>query len=87
MQIAFEKAHWLTAKRTLHLPHAAMAEIETDISMTIVVFLTELVKPAVNEGRDAALLGADRGVFGIHLQLTSEHATHPPSTSLRHLDV
>jgi len=87
MQVPFEKAHWLTAKRTLHLPHAAVAEIQANIAMPVVFFLAELIKPAVNKGRDAALLGSDRGVFGIHLQLTSEHATHPPSTSLRHLDV
>ena len=85
MQVAFEKAHWLTAKRTLHLPHAAVAEIQTDITMAVVFFLSKLIKPAVNKGRDAALLGTNRGVFGIHLQLTSEPAIHLPSTSLHHL--
>lgn len=86
MQVTFEKAHWLTAKRTLHLPHAAVAEIQADITMTIVIFLSELIKPTVNEGRDAALLSAGQGVLGIHFQLTSEPATHQPSTSLHHLD-
>ena len=59
MQVAFEKANRLTAKGTFHLPHAAVAEIQTDITMAVVVLFPELVKPAVNEGRDAALLGAD----------------------------
>lgn len=84
MQVAFEKANWLMAKGPLHFPHAAVAEIQADITMAVVFFLSKLIKPAVNKGRNAALLRSDRGVFGIHLQLTSEPAAHLPSTSLYH---
>ena len=87
MQVPFEKAHWLTAKGTFHLPHAALAEIQANIAMPVVFFLSEFIKPAVNQGRNAALLSAGQGVLGIHFQLTSEPATHQPNTSLHHLDV
>lgn len=65
MQVALEEANWLSAKGLLHLSHAAMAEIPTDTTVAIVVLLTELVKPLVNEGRNAALLGADQSMLGL----------------------
>ena len=54
MQVAFEKANWLMAKGSFHLPHAAVAEIKTDITMAVVFFLSKLIKPAVNKGRNAS---------------------------------
>ena len=87
MQVALEKTHWLAAKCTFHLPDAAVAEIQADIAMPVVFFLSELIKPAVNQRRYASLLGAGQGVLGIHFQLTSEPVTHQPNTSRHHLDV
>ena len=59
MQVSLEKADWLTTKGALHLPHAAVTEVQTYKTMAVVVFLSELVKPAVDERRDTALLGAN----------------------------
>ncbi len=52
--------------------------------MAVVVLFSEFIKPAVNERWDAALLGADRRVLGIHTPVTFVVAAHQPSTSLCH---
>ena len=65
VQVPFEQANRLTTKGTFHFPHTSVAEIESHETVPVVVFLTEFVKPTVDEGRDTALLGADCGVLSL----------------------
>lgn len=83
MQVALEKTNRLMTKGALHLTHAAVAEVQADITMAVVLLLSKLIKPTVNKRGNAALLGADRGVFGVHFQVRNSSAKHQSESSGR----
>ena len=83
-EVALEKANGLASKGALHRSHAAVAEIQPDATMPVVILFSKLIKPTVYKGRDTTLLSAYGRVLRVHCRLTSAYAIRQPSTSPHH---